>query len=672
MEATLEIQMRNLRILFLCALMFSFPAEAELRLRIAGGRLHLRSGATREWRSFPETASGRTAVLRFQGEANKDEHCLVMRQRDVKKANWAVHLNGLKLGALVADERAMIRTFAIPPGTVRQGPNELEIRGEAAGISDDIEVRDVRIVPHPMNAWLGETALAVDVGSGGRQIPVKITVVDAEGSLFPFTSLQQNAFVARRTGVIYTRDGKARLGLPAGAYRIYASRGFEYSAPSQSVRTAAGSEQRVTLRLTKEVHLPQYVSCDPHVHTFELSRHGDASVQERVLTAAGEGLDFIVSTEHNRVDDYSPAVRRLGLEELVRAIPGNEVTTAIGHFNIFPARPGSSQPDPKSRNWPALMDAIFRTAGVAVAVQNHPRDMHSNYRPFDPAHHLSSIGGNVIGRPVRANAMEVVNSGAMSSDLLQPVRDWMGLLTRGRPIAAIGSSDTHTVDFVPIGQARTYIQSKSRESSAVFVALAKGSNLVSYGLAAEVHAAGGGVEVMVHGPSWSSVDRIEVYANGAPVWQDSFVPIRKPGVKYRRKTPVKLPRHDAVVVAVATGPGVLEPFWEVRKPYQPTSDEWTPRVIGISSALWVDGDGDGRRTSPLEIAERLLQSWSEDPQALVKQLSAFDRSVTMHALGLLRSRGELDAPLHAAFAEASRSVAEGYALFAKEAALLKH
>src|SRR5688572_14558944 len=94
------------------------------------------------------------------------------------------------------------------------------------------------------------------------------------------------------------------------------------------------------------------------------------------------------------------------------------------------------------------MQTVRSTEGVRVIVQNHPRDLHSNYRPFDPAHHISNIGENLQGRPFLANAMEVVNSGAMSSDPLQLVRDWLGMLTRGATVAAIGASDTHTVDFL--------------------------------------------------------------------------------------------------------------------------------------------------------------------------------------------------------------------------------
>src|SRR5439155_27213968 len=141
-------------------------------------------------------------------------------------------------------------------------------------------------------------------------------------------------------------------------------------------------------------------------------------------------------TEHNQANDYSAIAKKRGLDRWMNVVPGNEVTTAMGHFNIFPVKLGTPQPDAKSSTWPSLMDTLRGTEGVQVIVQNHPRDEHLNYRPFDPSIHVSSIGANANGRPVRANAMEVVNSGAMASDPMQLVRDWLGLLTRTPGVAA--------------------------------------------------------------------------------------------------------------------------------------------------------------------------------------------------------------------------------------------
>ena len=62
-------------------------------------------------------------------------------------------------------------------------------------------------------------------------LPCRITLVDLVGSLVPFAA-DSDQKIAFREGVIYTIDGKVQLTLPAGEYRVFAGRGFEYSAIS--------------------------------------------------------------------------------------------------------------------------------------------------------------------------------------------------------------------------------------------------------------------------------------------------------------------------------------------------------------------------------------------------------------------------------------------------------
>jgi hypothetical protein len=591
--------------------------------------VHLRSGQQREWRSFPAEAHGPNLSVTFDARENATEYSLLLRQRDVKAA-WIVTLNGSELGQLIQDERDMLRVLAIPARTLRSGSNRLEITSKPANFSDDVEIRDLRMESVPVADLQRQATIDVAVLCDQGKMPVRVTVVDRNGSLAPITSLRNKPTEAVRIGVIYTSDGHALIGVPAGEYRIYASRGFEYSAPSKSVRVDQGERSSVSLRIEREVEIPNHVSCDTHVHTLELSGHGDATVQERALTAAGEGLDLVVATEHNRFAQYS-----------LSSIRGTEVTTAIGHFNIFPVAPGAVHPDVKETDWGKLMKAMKATEGVRVVVQNHPRDIHSGYRPFDPQHHISSVGENLNGSPFLANAMEVVNSGAMASDPLQLVRDWMGLLTRGLQVAAVGASDTHTVDFVPIGQARTYIdvsgiQNWRNDHDAVARRLAAGRNLVSYGLAVDLNPGKSGVEVTVWGPSWATADQVTIFSNGIPVWKRSLDSNRKGGRKFRETVDIPTPSHDVALVALVTGPGVLQPFWEVRKPYQPTSDEWTPIIFGVSRAVWLDGDNSKSKESPLDYARRLLALHKSDVAALAQDLGHYDASVTMHVMNLLK------------------------------------
>jgi hypothetical protein len=399
-----------MRSLLLIAAVLPLGAQT---LVIQTGPVHLRSGAEREWNEFPEDASPRSLTKRFQAAANAVEHTLTLRQRDVKYPKWTVRLNGRALGTLIADERDMRPSFPIPAGVLQTGANTLEVAADG-GPSDDIELREIGIIPRPVREHQSEAVVTIDaaVENTSRRLPLRITIVDAARALVPFTPRGPAPKEAVRIGVVYTMDGKTEIGLPAGSYRIYASRGWEHSAPSRAVQLNRGQSHSVPLRLRREVNLPGYIGCDTHVHTLELSGHGDANVRERIITAAGEGLDMIIATEHNQAADYSRALRDLGLDGILQVVPGNEVTTAAGHFNIFPVTLGKPVPDSRQSNWDALANSIRSDPAVRVIVQNHPRDLHLAYRPFDPAHHLASAGQNLIGRLTFANAMEVINSGA--------------------------------------------------------------------------------------------------------------------------------------------------------------------------------------------------------------------------------------------------------------------
>ena len=43
-----------------------------------------------------------------------------------------------------------------------------------------------------------------------------------------------------------------------------------------------------------------------------------------------------------------------------------------------------------------------------------------------------------------------------------------------------------------------------------------------------------------------------------------------------------------ILSAVETGPGITESWWSIMPPYQPTSPDFTPFVMGISPAVWAE------------------------------------------------------------------------------------
>ena len=261
--------------------------------------------------------------------------------------------------------------------------------------------------------------------------PCRITVINAHGALAT-TSTVSNDHLAVRPGVIYTGSGDAEFDLPAGRYTIYAGRGVEYGVDSVQVTLKPGDQVQKKLTIRREFSTADYVSCDPHVHTLTYSGHGDATIGERVLTIAGEGIELPVATEHNRHVDYDTAARTHRVRNFFTPVVGNEVTTVTGHFNIFPVVAGGRVPDFNLKDGPAIFQSIAERTAARAIILNHPRDVHSGFRPFGPERHNAVTGENNDDWLLRAGAVEVVNSGAQQTDVLKPFHDWFGLLIAER------------------------------------------------------------------------------------------------------------------------------------------------------------------------------------------------------------------------------------------------
>lgn len=643
-------------------------AAAAAEIVIEPRLMHLRNDPVREWSSFPEQAEGQALERRFSAAANEQEFALRLRQQDVKQS-WRVFLNGKPLGELVRDEADLVFYLPVPKGALAAGENVLRIESTARGAqaSDDIRVGELRLVPRPVNEVLAEATLEIDVRDSDTKalLPCRITIANAAGAR-QATSAKSSDRLAVREGVIYTADGKARCGLPAGKYTVYASRGFEWSLATAEVELAVGKSESLQLTIRREVPAPSYVACDTHIHTVTHSGHGDATIDERMITLAGEGIELPIATDHNVHIDYESHARRLGVREYFTPVMGNEVTTPAGHFNVFPVAAGARVPDHRSQEWARTFDEIFATPGVKVAILNHARDVHSGTRPFGPALFNAAVGQLADGWPARFTAMEVINSGATQTDVMRLVHDWMALLNRGHRVTPVGSSDSHDVARYIVGQGRTYIRCDDRDPGnldveAAVASFLQGRVLVSYGLLAELSlngrytsgdlAAPAGDEVeatiRVLGPHWTSATQVRLYANGRLIREQAIVPRQDAslatGVQWQATWKLPRRKHDVVLVAVATGKGIDGPFWNTAKPYQPTLPDWEPRTLGVSGAVWLDADGDGRWSSAREYAERAVARCGGDLDRLAALLESSDAAVAAQAAHeFVASGGALD------------------------------
>ena len=666
--------------------------DASAQHRVLKPKLvHLRSGVEREWSEFPEAAHGQRLDVTFASTRNDAEQTLFVRQQDVKQA-WNVLLNGKTLGALTVDENDMVVTFAVSAGGLVEGENTLRIEPPAGSkaASDDIRVGEIEIISRPVREALREATLDVLVFDAHAKTPVpcRITVLNDRGAMQSLGA-ESNDLQAVRPGMAFTSTGRATLGVPAGRYTILAGRGFEYSLARTEVTVAAGETLETRLQISREVPTKGFVACDTHVHTLTHSGHGDATINERMITLAGEGIELPIATDHNKHIDYEEAATKLGVRPYFTPVMGNEVTTPRGHFNIFPIAAGSRVVDHKQTDWKLLFEDIENLSdssplapalrgagpgvrgssidsnskpGVKVAILNHARDLHSSVRPFGPRYHNAVVGENLDGWPLRFNAMEVVNSGATQSEPLRLFHDWMGLLNRGLNVTPVGSSDSHDVGRHFVGQGRTYIRCDDSDVAKINVDEAvanfvQGRVMVSYGLLTEItvndkYHSGDTVatgdenvriEVRVLAPHWSRADRVDLFANGRLIRSASISespdPTLPAGVKFVAHWETPTFQHDVHLVAIATGPGIDGLHWRTAKPYQPTSPDWKGQVIGCSGAVWLDVDGDGRRSSARDYAERLVTDARGDWKKLIASLSKYDDAVAAQAAHLVRVSG---------------------------------
>src|SRR5206468_322289 len=155
--------------------------------------------------------------------------------------------------------------------------------------------------------------------------------------------------------------------LPAGRYTVYANRGFEWGIDSVQLDLKPGENPAKQLAIRREVDTAGYVAADTHVHTFTYSRHGDATLAERMITLAGEGIELPIATDHNLPIDYEEAAKAAGVRQYFTPIIGSEVTTPkTGHFNVFPVDKSAPLFDFRAPSWEKLFANIDSLAPGAI------------------------------------------------------------------------------------------------------------------------------------------------------------------------------------------------------------------------------------------------------------------------------------------------------------------
>ncbi len=599
---------------------------------------HLGNDPTPDWKEASEQPEGMTLHLDFEARENASERVLVIYHWDLDN-DWTLALNGKPILVLEKGKDRIDHFYRVPAGALKTGTNALDVTAQA-GSQDDMIIGNVRYFDAPLQDVLhfGYVEARVTDADTGAPIPARVTIDDGSGKL-PSLFDAASKSTAIRPGVAYTKDGAVKMSIPAAKLRVTATRGMEWGLDQKWIDVKEGETTTVDLKIRREVDTRGFVAADTHIHTLTFSGHGDSSIEERMVTLAGEGVELAVATDHNHDIDYQPYQSAAGLSSFFTSVVGNEVTTEVGHFNAFPLDPKDKIPDYTLKDWVKLVDGM-RAHGAKVVTLNHPRwptviDSPFAWTTLDPD------TGTIHGQELTVDATELANAGCLLDDPLALFRDWFALLDHGYKLGAVASSDSHTVGE-PVGQGRSYVPSKTDDPSAIDVDAAcdgfkRGANSIAVGIFADVHVNGGStmgdlvsaahaktiaVKLRVASAAWIRPRRALFFIDGAQVFETMVMTqVGKPTDVTIEVAP-PIPAHDAWLVCVVLGDGVDGPWW------RPAAKD----TIGATNPVFLDVDGDGKYTAPRATGIALAESAKGDVERLCAAIVGVDNAVAIQAI----------------------------------------
>jgi hypothetical protein len=580
--------------------------ERELRV---GARADVASITDQLWPDAPRI-TGRVDDPSARLHIDRSDGSPVTEVRPAQDGSFAFRIprGDYRLRAVAPGARALERTF-------RAGETEVELEPLALGAASRVRLprgQAVRLVfegegdtPDPR---LGDELLGFRVGE--MEIPTALLGSDVSLAGVP-------------------GDPEEVL-LPPGRYRVLATRGPEYGVRRKSISVARGEVLDLEIDAPERaLETPGWISADLHVHAVG-SDDATLPLRMRIGTLLAQGLDVMVSTDHDQLVDYGPLIRSMGLADRVTSVVGVEITSTArdpavpftaGHLNAFPLaleplayRDGA--PRSEGLRVREIAKAIDDLEGERLLQMNHPRgpgvdDEILNYfshlgvagEPFDPTRSLGDAPNRVLIEPDRESglrdldfdAMELMNGPSMIY-YYRTRADWFSLLLQGEFRAATANSDSHRLGQL-LGMPRNYVRvagdtPRSFDEESFVRAVREGRlygttgpllevGLGAAGMGERFRGRSGTLRVEVKSADWIPVSTLRVYVNAT----------------LERELPVRAGEVSEVDLDFATDSFVtVEVEGEVDATFETVNPGFAS--FAFTNPIFVDADGDGHWTAP--------------------------------------------------------------------------
>lgn len=270
--------------------------------------------------------------------------------------------------------------------------------------------------------------------------------------------------------------------IPAGKWKLLIS--------VPNIRASEHSEFRAEIRFNSKTEDQSFSTVplatgkrwyrgDLHMHTAhsdgscasQSGKHVPCPVFLTAQAAVAQGLDFIAITDHNTTSHYEAMRELQPYFDRLLLIPGREITTFWGHFNVF----GITQHVdyrvvPGGRDVNSILREVRAMGGIASI--NHADS---------PTGEICMGCGWTPTSPIDVNlfsGVEVINSGTLSS-----VDFWDRNLAAGVRLTAIGGSDNHNALEKPgqrgsIGWPTTVVEASELSVAAILDGIRHGRAFV--------------------------------------------------------------------------------------------------------------------------------------------------------------------------------------------------
>lgn len=498
---------------------------------------------------------------------------------------------------LYADEGEYILTVAKP------GHDTVKTRVSIPGASQ------ASLVMKPQTKFV-----ITATGPGGVEMPIKVEFRGVNGTKNP--SLGPNKRAEGAGNLYYAKGKNFEVPVHAGEYEIIFSRGPEYHSVVKNAAISAGEAKTLTVELPRAFETPGWIIADMHNHST-WSGDSHAEVEARVINMAAAGIEFGLASEHNRIADYTPVIKSLGMEKVIASAAGAELSGRpgpgdINHQNAFPLRIQEGKRGygiPKTDKDPYVqMKRLYDYDDnkFKVMQQNHPN---IGWLYFDKDRDGEVDEG--FGTAPMTDVLEM-NTGildiqrwAEGERTFSRLVPWLQMLNLGYRIYATANSDNHGIGHGS-GSVYTYINTPNDQPENIdAVELARrvkeGRMVLTNGPFMDVRVNGAmpgeeisvndgrvNVSIKVFHANWCKINAVQLLINGKAEKAFHFSKEKNPDLfkddvlAFETEVPVAL-SSDAHIIVGAYGKDEQILISGSRKAM--------PAVL--SNPVFVDVDGDG-------------------------------------------------------------------------------